>query len=1116
MSAPLSPACPDCSERPAFRRPVSPTEWLYLAGTTPGAPLVIQVCVEGDGAIGYASLERAVAEASRACPGARLVREGRWWTDSGTAPAVRVLEPGSAALRAGLPPGGPTCEVLLAGSTVVFRAHHAVMDGRGVLRWAAEVFRALRGEPPTPARATDSDFTLLARLGGGRSATPRLTARSPRPSQPARPTASAGSAGLAAAIASAGLAASAASDGSVGSVSFGGSVGLAGAVTCAGSGGSAGLPGSVSSGGSAASDGSAASVGLAAAATSVGASGSAASVSSGGVGGFGWWRRSVAGVHPALVARVASVIAGASGLPRARIMVPVDLRRHDPGAVDSTANLALPLFLDARPGTPWEELHGRLLDALAAGEELAAGPQRLVPRVPLGALGGLVRALEAGSGRLDRHLCTALVSHLGRVDLAAFSAEGYTASSVYSLPVQAPFVPLSLVAVECLGRTEITLCRAGGPGADGAAEELLDRIEDTLSPREARLWPGGGSGRAARSADPTGVTLVDLFRKQVAQTPDAVALVDPDGTTSYAELDRRSDAVARELLDRGAGRGSVVGLLADRSAGAVAGLWGILKSGAAYLPLDPEYPDARTRRLLDDAGARLCLVRGGYADRVAGDLRQAVVLDDLPHRTPASPAPPALVPAARIHGDDLAYVLYTSGSTGQPKGVEVEHRQLANYVGWATTRYDVHGGTRFALFTSLAFDLTGTSIFLPLLAGGSIALVPGPVDHLTLRHVLRECGATALKLTPAHLDLIGRLGLAAEGVDTVVVGGEQLTGPVAAGAQRLFGPGCRIFNEYGPTEATIGCVVHRFDPGRDAESPAVPIGLPVENTGVRLLDADRGYVTPGETGEMYLVGDQLARGYRGSPDLDRERFVVLADGARAYRTGDLARLLPSGVLEYAGRADDQIKILGHRVEPAEIAQALEGHPSVARAFVVGRRPPGRDHDALCAYAVTSGPVGDDDLLGYLAGVLPRHLVPAAVVRVSGFPHTVNGKVDAAALPDPYRRGGGATGPGLQGTPEDARDEVERQVARVWAEVLGTGTVHVDQAADFYRAGGDSLSLLTLFAALADRFAGGAAEPRAHGQIMAELRGTVDRPRFDRVCTAVRSAVAAPNPNLKEH
>ncbi|WP_412746950.1 amino acid adenylation domain-containing protein [Krasilnikovia sp. MM14-A1004] len=949
---------------------MSPTEWLYLAGQRTMPPFAIQLVVEGEGSLDPAALTRAVRVASAACPGARLARHGRTWVDTGDAPPVTMA--GSTPLWPDLAatPLERTCEVVVAEGAVMFRVSHAVMDGRGVLTWAADVFRALRGEPPLGAPAMLTDFGLADRLGApGRR--PRMSVGWRSPLAAPRPAATA-------------------------------------------------------------------------------ARGAAVQRPSGpDHAGQGWARRTVDGNHPGLVAKLAAAVAGFTGADRSRFMVPVDLRRHDP-ALHSTANLSLPVFLTAGRDEPWQSLHKQILRALVERREVTGGAaERAAYRLPLGLL---ARSLRLAG---DRHMCTAILSHLGRVDPAEFSADGFRAATVYSLPTHAPLAPLTIVATAPPGRTELTVAHHGTPER---AEALLDAVEAALSPH--RHWAGNDTGRAVPRA-----TLTGLFARQVAAAPQAVALTGSFGEVSYAELDARADAVAHALRQRDVGRGDVVGLLADRTVEAVAAILGVLRAGAAYLPLDPQHPDGRIGRVLRDAGAPLCLVGRRHAGRVAV---ARVILEDLP----TGGAPPVDDEATP---DDLAYVIYTSGSTGRPKGVQIEHGSLVNYVTWARETYRVDAGTRFALFTSLAFDLTGTSLLLPLLAGGSVALIPDEPTHVSLREMLERSGANALKLTPAHLDLIGRLGLTPAGFTVLVVGGEQLRPAVAAAAQRAFGADCRIVNEYGPTEATIGCVVHTYDAGRDTGT-AVPIGRPVANTSVFLLNADGRFAAPGETGEIHLAGDQLARGYRGRPDLDAERFVRLADGTRVYRTGDLARVV-DGELEYLGRTDDQLKIRGYRIEPAEIAATLETYPGIVRAVVTGRAArPGTD-PVLCAYVV-GAVASEQDVRDHLAQCLPRYMVPAVVVAVDELPQTTNGKIDLGALPDPFAHRPVSGPPGGPGA-----GEVEERVSQIFARILRVERALIGPDSDFHALGGDSLSMIEMLAAVAEL-----ADPSTHDV----LAGTVIR------------------------
>ncbi|MFC9948836.1 amino acid adenylation domain-containing protein [Streptomyces pratensis] len=990
-----------------YSRPVSPTETWFLVYPE-SVPGVIQIVIEGDGHIGHAELIGAVATASRACPGARLTRQGMTWVDSGVAPAVRVL-PGdrvdrhtfadAAELHSPLMgnDGGPTCELLLLtgeeSDTLIVRAFHGVMDGQGVRTWAEDIFRVLRGEEPVGALSRITENELIEQAGAPeeRDITPDLDWPSALGSRPQ------------------------------------------------------------------------------------------------GQHDFFWRRRTVDGTHPALVAKIARTVTQACGLRTGRFLVPVDLRRYLPG-VRSTGNLTNNPLYEVQGDAGWEQAHERLLAVLSTGQDLAARVDPSLPGQDLTELHQQIMGLDAYSAQQGCYSSLATLSHMGRVAPAVFSTGSFHATTVYSLPNSGPLGPPEINAVEFGDRTEITIGWYDGPQTPDRAEALLDRIEEALSPRAYREWDGNGTQRALARPG----TAVEQFHRQVSRTPGAVVLTGPEGDVTFSELDRRADAVAVALLDRGIGRDDVVGLLAGRTVAAMAAIWGVLKAGAAYLPLDPQQPDHRLADLVADAGATVCLVEHAHAERrfTPDSGCDVVVLETL---EPSDRRPEGV----EVRPEDLAYVIYTSGSTGRPKGVEIEHRQLATFISWATRVYGVDSTTRFPLFTSLAFDLSNTAIFLPVLAGGSIALVPDEPNHVVLRDMLENSGANALKLTPTHLDLIGRLGLAPAGFRAVIAGGELLRGAVADRAQQLFGPQCGIFNEYGPTETTIGCMTRRFDPEHDADLPSVPIGVPTDNTRIHLIGGDGRHVAPGEVGEMYLAGDQLARGYRGRPDLVRERFTALADGTRVYRSGDLARMLDSGELESVGRNDEQVKVLGYRIEPAEVAKALEEHPAVATAFVTGLVRPGTTDKVLCAYVVLREEVPVERLTAHVAGLLPRYMVPTTTTVVPELPRTVNEKVDVAALPVPF------AGPQADAAAAEAksRSEVEEEVAKIWARVLAVDVNRLGGDTDFHGLGGDSATLLAMLAAVSDEIVGA----RREREFMAALPVILGRPTLSKVAEIAERA-----------
>ncbi|MEV0135444.1 non-ribosomal peptide synthetase [Dactylosporangium sp. NPDC050688] len=982
----------------ASRKPVSASDRWWLAHPDAISP-VIQTVVEGTGSIDAGALRTAVTAVAAACPDTALRYTRKGWLAGGTPPRVRVVEGTAdgagvadvAALHDPLPtPDGAWCEVLSCPgdpATVVFRASHAVMDWPGMALWIADVFRALRGEPPLGAAddLTEDDVFDRFPAPAQRPPNPKIEWVSPL-GQPAGDRRTA------------------------------------------------------------------------------------------------WARRTVDGYHRGLVAQVAAALTAAYDLPAGRYAVAFDLRRHVPG-VRSTGNLSQVELFDIAAGEPWEAFHERVLTAMAEGREVSGRIDSGLLKLPRPILRAMVTAMEKSPPQKRRYASATVLAHLGRIEPAQLCTGGFEARTLYPVPLLTAASPPDVNLVECGGRTELTLTWRDGEGAAERMGGVLDAVADALSPRRLRHWDGNATGAPA---DPA--TVVERLRRVVAQRPDAEAVRWPGGSLTFAELDARSEVVAARLLELGAGRGTVVGLLADRSMWAVVGMWGALKAGAAYLPLDVQHPDARLAGLLTDAGARVCLVQGAYAGRsVAGPGCTVVRLDEVP----AAGAPPVGVEPAP---GDLAYVIYTSGSTGRPKGVEIEHAALANYVDWTTARFGCGPGTAFAVFTSLAFDLSNTALFTPMLAGGTLVLVPDEPNHLTLRHLLEHSGADTLSLTPSHLDLIGQLDVRPAGFKVLVVVGEQLRSAVAARARSMFGPECRVLNMYGPTEATVGLTLHECAEADDA-GPVVPIGVPMDNCTVHLLDPQRRFVAAGETGEMYLGGAQLARGYRNRPDLTRERFVHLADGSRVYRTGDLARVRFDGELEFIGRADDQVKVNGYRIEPAEIAQVLQGHPAVRTAVVVARTRPGAEHKQLYGYVVLEPGARAADWDAFLGEHLPRYMVPTATTVIDAVPYNANGKVDTAALPDPYAAQAVPAAPAAPG------DEVRLAVARVWAATLGLDATRLDEAADFHHLGGNSVQLLAMLAGVCRDVVGAGAE-RA---FMAELGRIIREPTLARVSDIARQA-----------
>ncbi|RKH02615.1 amino acid adenylation domain-containing protein, partial [Corallococcus sp. CA047B] len=543
----------------------------------------------------------------------------------------------------------------------------------------------------------------------------------------------------------------------------------------------------------------------------------------------------------------------------------------------------------------------------------------------------------------------------------------------------------------------------------------------------------------------------ERFEARAARTPEAVAVTSGDARWTFAQLDVRANQLAHHLRARGVGPDVWVGLFLERSVDLVVAVLGILKAGGAYVPLDPEYPQERLAFMLADSRVPLLVTRDALADVLPATGALLVCLDS-DARVLAKESPEA--PARTVSGGNLAYVLYTSGSTGRPKGVMVEHQGLTNYLDWCATAYPVTEGAGAPVHSPLAFDLTVTSLLLPLTVGQPITLIPQGDGVEGLQAALRSGADFSLvKLTPTHLSLLAQ-GLAeheaAGGTRAFVIGGEALSYETLA-LWRRHAPGTRLLNEYGPTETVVGCCVHEVG-AEDPTTGAVPIGRPIANVELHVLDAAGRLVPPGIPGELFIAGLPLARGYLERPDLTAERFVPhpfsAEPGARMYRTGDVVRRRLDGVLEFLGRADAQVKLRGFRIEPGEIEAVLTSHPAVREAVVLLREDtPG---DARLAAYVTgdAARLESSALRAFLEAKLPAHMIPAAFVRLESLPLTSNGKVDRKALPEPV----GTRPSGIEAAPPAT--PTEELLAGIWAQVL-----RVEQVArgdDFFELGGHSL------------------------------------------------------------
>lgn len=550
-----------------------------------------------------------------------------------------------------------------------------------------------------------------------------------------------------------------------------------------------------------------------------------------------------------------------------------------------------------------------------------------------------------------------------------------------------------------------------------------------------------------------GTSIAGLFEQAALNQPDAVAVSFKGETLTYHQLNEAANRQAAQIrTELGITANQIVGILLPRCPEMIVALLSIVKAGAAFLPIDLNLPPDRVDYILQDSSCALLITNAEAQHTYLQTYKGKVLnIDDWTIQA----GKPEIIPH-ESEPTDLAYVIYTSGSTGKPKGVQIENRNFLHYLSWANHYYfDWQPGVHFPLFTSLSFDLTLTCIFTTLLRGDTLFVYP---DEMPVANILADVfdpatPINAVKLTPSHISMVGYLPLQRTNIEHVITGGENLTAVQVDCLQRL-NPGIYIYNEYGPTEATVGCMIKQV-----TDSQTITIGKPISDTQIYILDQDDNLAPLGTKGEIVIGGAGVARGYRERADLNAQKFlpgIRNYSTGRVYRTGDIGRWLADGDLEYLGRNDGQIKLRGYRIELSEIENCLLSHPSVLEAVVTVVPDKGTGNKQLAAYYVATGEGRADEVNAFLTARLPAYMIPAYVIQVQAFALNPNGKIDKHKLPEPLR---------LTGSTDiiQPENDLEEKIHRVWCNVLGLDAISTTD--NFLTIGGDSIRAVQVSALL---------------------------------------------------
>ncbi|WP_454782361.1 non-ribosomal peptide synthetase [Legionella sp. WA2022007384] len=767
-----------------------------------------------------------------------------------------------------------------------------------------------------------------------------------------------------------------------------------------------------------------------------------------------WHKVTLPGTINAVTAKICHILLEHSthfGAEKARFMIPVDLRHHV--EANTTTNFANPIFIEAKKGANWAAIYCDIVRQLSCQNELHVGTyDAYLCKFPLPLLKVLLKALIYYQNKKNQYMMSGIVSKLS-INLSDLNSESCKALDAYFLPINVPIAPIVLIATEHNNATTICFSVSNAHATLETCTHLANQFQGLIDAPEFvlqsrlpycnTLWPVYNNTQADYPQEKSIFTKIWECALKHSHLP---ALFLNTQTVTYKQLTHRVLEIASYFSDLGIRGGDKIAIYLPRNEDMICSMLACWYLGAAYIPIDIKSPIAWVLALLKDVQPALVV----HEEFSVLKQHYSGSMTHIPFQIISSNAPKKNENPLT----QLAYIIYTSGSTGTPKGVMISHGQLLNYLSWAVGAYGANNQPyHTALFTSIAFDLTVTSLYLPLLTGGSMILVPESINSLTLKDILTNPTINFLKLTPSHLRMIGSLPMKSAHQLTLVVGGEDLPCTLAQITIKKLSA-VQIFNEYGPTETTVGCMVHRFDVTNDLQG-SVPIGIPIANTRIYCLDTKLKPVRLEEEGEIYIAGRNVGVGYLNKPTSTDKNFIddPFFPGERMYRSGDFAKHREDGLLVYLGRKDQQTKIRGHRIELAEIEHVLLAIEGISQAVVTLIKQDHfvvEGHNELAAYLVSDSKKKEINVHGELSAILPSYMIPKYVIFLPELPLTVNGKIDYKKLPAPASD--------FIFNKIDEYDDLLTKIRQLFANVLSLPLEVIDNHVTFANLGGDSMQM----------------------------------------------------------